>query len=461
MTDQVLGSSFRDPSGFLFRQDGILYRQVNQTYATEMEKLSESGLYERLIDLGLLIPHQTADVQAPRPDLCYRVIRPEPLAFISYPYEWCFSQLKDAALATLEIEKQALKCGMSLKDASAYNIQFRNGRPILIDTLSFETYREGEAWVAYRQFCQHFLAPLALMAHVDVRLGQLMRIHIDGVPLDLASELLPRRTHFKFSLQSHIHLHAKSQKRHADEALDRSRLRPVSAFAFRALIDSLESAVRGLEWNPGGTDWADYYQFTNYDQAAFASKRDIVSSMLDRVNPQTVWDLGANTGRFSQIASEKGYQTLAFDIDPSAVEACYRRVRDEKLNSLLPLRSDLTNPSPSQGWAHDERTSLADRGPADCVMALALVHHLAISNSVPLPMVAAYFAQLGDHLIIEFVPKGDSQVDKLLSTREDIFTDYTPEGFESAFGAVYEIVDRVPVQDSKRSLYLLEKKVRG
>jgi len=461
MTDQVLGSSFRDPSGFLYCQDGILYRQVNQAYAPDLDKLSESGLYERLVNLGLLIPHETANVSAPRPELCYRVIRPEPLAFISYPYEWCFSQLKDAALATLEIEKQALECGMSLKDASAYNIQFRDGRPLLIDTLSFETYREGEPWVAYRQFCQHFLAPLALMAYVDVRLGQLMRIHIDGVPLDLASALLPLKTHLRFSLQSHIHLHAKSQKRHAGEALDRSRLRPVSAFAFRALIDSLESAVRGLEWNPGGTDWADYYQFTNYEQAAFASKQDIVSSLLDRVSPKTVWDLGANTGRFSQIASEKGCQTLAFDIDPSAVEACYRRVRDEELSGLLPLLSDLTNPTPSQGWAHDERLSLAGRGPTDCVMALALIHHLAISNNVPLPMVAQYFGQLGDHLIIEFVPKGDSQVDKLLSTREDIFTDYTTEGFESAFGAVYEIVDRVPVQDSKRSLYLLEKKVRG
>ena len=187
----TLDSSFRDPSGFLFIREGVLYRQVNRAYAENYARLMESGLYAKLVKAGLLIPHTEANIDPPAPELAFKVICPERVPFISYPYEWSFGQLKDAALATLSIQKRALKAGMSLKDASAYNIQFYQAKPTLIDSLSFEIYQEGEPWVAYRQFCQHFLAPLALMAYRDVRLSQLLRVYIDGIPLDLASSLLP------------------------------------------------------------------------------------------------------------------------------------------------------------------------------------------------------------------------------------------------------------------------------
>ena len=215
-TSQAHNASFRDPSGFLFSREGVLYRQVNQVYAADFTRLMDSGLYDKLIKAGLLIPHVESDLKPAQPELAFKVIRPERVPFISYPYEWSFGQLKDAALATLSIQKRALKLGMSLKDASAYNIQFYNGKPVLIDTLSFETYQEGEPWVAYRQFCQHFLAPLALMAYRDVRLSQLLRVYIDGIPLDLASELLPGRTRWNLGLATHIHLHASAQKRYAE-----------------------------------------------------------------------------------------------------------------------------------------------------------------------------------------------------------------------------------------------------
>ena len=251
-----LGASFRDPSGFLFERQGILYRQVNQVYRPHFEALHERGLYERLVNAGLLIPHQDADVAPAEPELAYRVIRPERVDFISYPYEWCFSQLKDAALATMAIQKQALEAGMLLKDASAYNIQFHHGRPVLIDSLSFEIQKEGEPWVAYRQFCQHFLAPLALMAHVDVRLGQLLRIYIDGVPLDLAARLLPRRTRLDLGLATHIHLHAAAQKRYSGRAENPRTVGKMSRMAFLGLMDSLETAVRKLTWKPAAPSGA-------------------------------------------------------------------------------------------------------------------------------------------------------------------------------------------------------------
>ena len=179
-------------------------------------------------------------------------------------------------------EARALAKGLSLKDSSAYNIQFLGGKPVLMDTLSFEAYREGEPWDAYRQFCQHFLAPLALMAYRDIRLSQLLRIYIDGVPLDLASQLLPRKTRFSFSLMTHIHLHASSQKRYADKVVDRRQVqRRMNRNAFIGLIDNLAGAVRKLEWKPAGTEWGAYYEVHNYSQAGLSHKQQIVDQFLD------------------------------------------------------------------------------------------------------------------------------------------------------------------------------------
>jgi ribosomal protein L11 methylase PrmA len=418
-----------------------------------------SGLYDKLVKAGLLIPHQEVEQTPVEKDAAYKILQPEAIPFISYPYEWSFSQYKDAALATLSIQKRALKTEMSLKDASAYNIQFLLGKPVLIDTLSFEMYREGQPWVAYKQFCQHFLAPLALMALKDVRLSQLMRIYIDGVPLDLASQMLPGATHLNFGLLTHIHLHAGAQKRYADVAIEQPKARGgMSKRAMLGLIESLQSVVRKLKWRAGDTEWGNYYDITNYSDAAFAHKKEVIAGWVERVKPNIVWDLGANNGEFSRIASEAGIYTVSSDIDPTAVEQNYRRIRQKREQNLLPLVLDLTNPSPSLGWANVERDSFVRRGPADMVFALALVHHLAISNNVPLPKVAEFFARIGDWLVIEFVPKSDSQVQKLLRSREDIFDKYTKEGFEQAFGIFYNIHESTLVKDSQRILYLLQKR---
>jgi ribosomal protein L11 methylase PrmA len=459
MSDQdQIGASFRDPSGFIFRRQGILYRQVNQAYAEPYARLMESGLYEKLVKAGLLVSHRESAAEPAQPLTAFKVLEPQQIPFISYPYEWPFSLLKDAALATLSIQKRSLKAGMSLKDASAYNIQFLNGRPALIDTLSFEPYVEGQPWVAYRQFCQHFLAPLALMAYTDVRLGQLLRVYIDGIPLDLASRLLPVRTRLNPGLLAHIHLHAGAQRRYADEAPKSpiSASARMSREALLGLVDSLQSNVKMLDGKPGGTEWGDYYNMTNYSGAAFEHKKELIASWLARVSPGSVWDLGANDGTFSRLASAQGIPTLAWDIDPTAVEMNYRKLRKDKEKDLLPLVLDLTNPSPALGWHHRERDSFMDRGPAGMVFALALIHHLAISNNVPLRQLAQFFRQAGNWLVIEFVPKTDSQVRKLLQTRLDIFPAYTAAGFEEAFSEHFTILERAQVRESERLLYLME-----
>lgn len=475
--EALLGASFRDPSGFMFRREGQLYRQVNRSYQSDYDQLMSSGLYENLTKDRLLIPHHEVNIDPELPELAYKTLSPDLVPFVSYPYEWSFSELKDAALATLRIQKRALSKDMSLKDASAYNIQFVKARPVLIDTLSFETYQEGKPWVAYRQFCQHFLAPLALMAYCDVRLSQLLKVYIDGVPLDLASHLLPFKTRLNFSLMTHLHLHAAAQERYSDKvASKRVGSGQVSKTALLALIESLQSAVRKLAWKPAGTEWAEYYQDTNYSEAALDSKKLLVKGYLARIQPANVWDLGANTGLFSRLATDQGIPTVAFDVDPAAVERNYLEVAAERKADrkaerqaetertpqpdskeyLLPLVMDLTNPSPSIGWRNHEREAFLERGPVDAALALALIHHLAISNNVPLDSLAAFFRSITHWLIIEFVPKDDSQVQRLLSTRLDIFPDYHVQGFEEAFSKYFSILDAAPIVDSGRRLYLLE-----
>jgi hypothetical protein len=453
----TLGASFRDPSGFLFTDGETLYRQVNQIYASNYDRLMESGLYDKLVKAGLLIQHQEVEQVRAQGDAVYKILQPELVPFISYPYEWSFSQYKDAALATLSLQRRALKLGMSLKDASAYNIQFVHGKPVLIDTLSFEEYQEGQPWVAYKQFCQHFLAPLALMALKDVRLSQLMRVYIDGIPLDLASQMLPGSTRLNFGLLTHIHIHAGAQKRFADAEIEQPKERSgMSKQSLVGLIESLQGTVKKLTWKAGGTEWGNYYDITNYSDAAFEHKKEMIAGWVERVKPEMVWDLGANNGEFSRIASERGIYSVSSDIDPAAVEQNYQRVRREKEINLLPLLLDLTNPSPALGWANSERNSFGQRGPVDMVFALALIHHLAISNNVPLQRIAEYFSALGKWLVIEFVPKSDSQVQKLLKSRKDIFEQYTKEGFEQAFARYYNIQEQIPVRESERILYLLQ-----
>jgi ribosomal protein L11 methylase PrmA len=450
-----LSASFRDPSGFLFSRNEILYRQINQVYAEDYTRLIESGLYERLIKAGVLIKHEEVDQAPAESEAAFKIIRPERVPFISYPYEWSFGQLKSAALTTLAIQKRALKADMSLKDASAYNIQFVRGRAVLIDTLSFAIYKEGEPWAAYKQFCQHFLAPLALMALRDVRLSQLLRVYIDGVPLDLASSLLPWRTRLNFGLLTHIHIHAGAQKKFSSAEV-KSRSASMSRQALTGLIESLESTIQKLNWTPRGTEWGNYYDITNYSDAAFEHKQQLVGEWTKRIRPQQVWDLGANNGAFSRVAAESGSYVVSFDIDPAAVEQNYRRVKNDKTETILPLVLDLTNPSPAIGWANRERDSFGARGPADLVLALAVIHHLAISNNVPLPQLADFFAETGKWVVLEFVPKADSQVQKLLASRKDIFDQYTRAGFEAAFGARFKIHEAVAVHESERILYLLE-----
>ncbi len=459
MERPVQAASFRDPSGFVFTgADGVLYRQVNRVYDGHYRALMDGGLYAELVGAGLMVEHEEVPLELRRTEEACRVLRPRRVPFVSYPYEWSFSQLQDAALITLDIQLRALARGLWLKDASAYNVQIEGARAVFIDTLSFETYREGRAWPAYGQFCRHFLATLALMARMDVRLGRLLALHLDGIPLDLAVKLLPWSTRLRPGLLLHLHLHAKSISRHADTGKPRAVAAPpsLSRTGLQGLLENLRGTVAGLSWAASGTEWAEYYASHSYSDAALEDKKRTVAGWLERIRPRSVWDLGANTGLFSRIASRQGAATVAFDVDPACVERNYLACRKEGEKNLLALLVDLSNPSPGLGWAHAERSPLAERGPADAVMALALIHHLAISHNVPLGRVAEFLARIGRQLVIEFVPKSDPQVQRLLRSREDVFAGYSREGFEAAFGERFRTVETRSSGDQARSLYWME-----
>ena len=450
-----VAGSFRDPSGFVFTRDGQIYRQVNHRYRDDYHILKTSGLYDCLVEQGLLVPHEeVADISGTVD--CFLVIRPAPIPFVSYPYEWCFSQLKDAALTMLRIQQIAIQYNMTLKDSSAYNIQFYRGRPVLIDTLSFEIYREGRPWEAYRQFCEHFYVPLLLMAHRDIRLARLLGVYLDGIPLDLGRSLLPFRSMLQVAPLLHIYFHARHQKNFADVKTGVPS-GAVSRTGILGIIDSLQSGINALTWNPKGTQWANYYEDTNYSNRAVEEKKRFLSSHLDRVRPKTVWDFGANNGRFSRLASDRNIYTVAFDIDPAAVEQDYLECKQQSSAFLLPLLMDMTNPSSGVGWGNNERLSVFERGPADMALSLALIHHLALTNNVPLSMLAEFHSRLCDDLIIEFIPKHDSQARRLLVSREDIFSDYSQESFELEFLKYFSIIDVKRLSDSERTLYCMKR----
>ena len=448
--------SFKDPSGFVFFSSGVTFRQVNKIYKEHYDHLLNSGLYSDLVALNLLIPHEELDIKLAFSNKAYKIIKPAPVSFLSYPYEWCFSQLKDAALVTLAIQKKALSLGMILKDASAYNIQFVSGRPLFVDTLSFEKYQEGQPWVAYRQFCENFLAPLALMRYKDLKLNQLFRVYLDGVPLEVASSFLPWHTRLNFSLLSHLHLHARSKTYFADRTVNVKEYK-VSRHSLEGIIDNLERTIASLKIQLPETEWASYYEKTNYSSSAFLHKKQIIEGFLREIKPKVIWDLGANIGVFSRVASRRGIQTISFDGDPVAVEKNYRESVAKNERNILPLLVDLTNPSPSLGWENQERMSLLERGPADAVLALALVHHLAISNNLPFERIAQFLGKICRFLMIEFIPKEDSQVQKLLATREDIFSDYKKSLFEKEFKRYFKIKRVVKIKGSGRIIYLMQK----
>ena len=427
-------SSFRDPAGQIIIEGDTYLRQVNLRYFVEYQHVMSSGLYNELVDKALLLKH----TEVARTSEAI-VLEPEQLWFTNYPYEWCFNYLKRAALVTLEANRIALKYDMVLKDASAYNIQWHNNRMVLIDTLSFAMYQEGQPWMAYRQFIEHFLSPLLLIAYGKVFLHRLPEILMEGIPADVTAELLPTRLKLKPSLLMHIYSQtlAKYIKSNRKVSMPRRNL--------GVLLDSLEHLVTSLKYKPQ-SDWTEYQDTGSYSEVAREAKKRIVSGMLADLPKGSLCDLGANTGEYSRLAKDIGYKVLATDKDYDCVESMASRHPD-----ILTLVVDLCNPSPAIGWANKERRSFLERLKVDTILALALIHHICIGNNVPVGKVAELLAIHCSNLIIEFVPPEDQKAGLLAGNKQ--FPSYSQHLIEREFSRHFHITQRVEIEDSCRSIY--------
>ena len=447
-------SSYRDPSGYIFSHKGEIYRQVNQSFKADFDFFISSGLYEALVQENLLIPHQVIDQNLTSDNFWHTTIKPEKIGFISYPYEWPFSMLKDAALLTLKLALKALEYGMILKDASPYNVQFHQGKVVFIDSLSFEKYNEGDPWIAYRQFCENFIAPLALMHNRSLPMQQLLLAFPDGIPLSYARSLLSFKSRCNIHLYLHVHLHAS----YAGKSSAQQKKTVLSKQKLINLLNSLLTLVTSFSFEKFENVWGKYYEEAETRPNYITAKKGIIRDWLSSLPGfNTVLDAGGNNGEFSKLAAQHASQVICADGEHFAINRLYNDIKLDSTTNILPLCIDLTNPTPAIGVNNQERASFFARTNVDLVMGLALIHHLCIGRNIPFDLVAKMFAQLGRLLIIEFVDKEDEKVKIILQQKKDIYPWYTQQNFEQVFATRFKLVQKQALSSSPRTLYLMER----
>lgn len=454
--------SFRDPSGQVFSRDGRIYRSIFEPGVKEFEAARDAGIYDKLVQAGFLIPHQEVDTDDFAPEGTVYCLKHPLIPMVSYPWEWPFSILKDSALIHLDSLEMLLSHGFWLRDASAFNVQYDGNQLRLIDTLSIGKRVPESPWVAYGQFCSHFLAPLAMAAYGDIRMLSLWRNYIDGYPLDLVTRMLPFWRRYQPGLFMHLTLHARFQAM-ADRKENLGKTKPakkpkVNDRGLIGLTHSLRRTITDIKWKSSSRIWEEYGKIRTYQKEDVASKSEYIDKVVQRLKPGMVWDLGANTGEFSLIAASHGSFVVSIDRDPACTELLYHRIAQENgIKGILPLTMDLANPSPGLGWNCAERLSLSERGPADLVLALALIHHLVFSGNVPLNKIADWLARITNHLLVEFVPPSDPMVHQLLKNRVDEHLPYNQKIFQSEFEIFFDFADQVKLQNG-RLLFLYQRK---
>ncbi|QNA45499.1 SAM-dependent methyltransferase [Lacibacter sediminis] len=448
-------ASFRDPSGFIYEKDGTIYRFVSDNYSQDYDLLMKSGLADDLLKKKLLLPFTDLSENHTGRSDWYKTLQPQQLPFLSYAWEWSFEQLKDAALTTLNICRQALHKGMILKDATPSNIQLVDGKYKLIDTLSFETYIEGESWIAYRQFCECFLNPLLIAVYTGMEVHKLILSYPDGVPAAVTSKLLPFKTKLNASVYLHVHLQAKMAGKQSTE--QKQTTRKITKKNIEQILENLHSCISNLLLPSQSTTWNNYYSETILSESYFLEKKKLVSSILGSIEYSSVLDLGANEGEFSLLCKNEA-MVISTDFDSDCINRFYKRIKEEKRTNIYPSVIDLTYPSPSMGWMNEERPAFFSRTKVDVCMALALIHHLAIAKNITFEQLAAFLASVCKVLIIEFVPKSDPKVAVMLQWRKDIFNNYDEETFEEAFAKLFELEKKMNAQGSERTMYVYRKK---
>lgn len=444
--------SFRDPSGQIFTAGQRVFRKISTHGKEAYEAVRACNITTELEKEGMLIESkEVTDFDLPS---SYKILEHPRIPFISYPYEWSFEQLRNAALLHISLHLKCLERNITLSDASAYNVQFNGYRPVFIDRLSLIPYRDGDAWHGHRQFTEHFIAPLLWSSYLNLGHQELYRAHIDGIPLSVLSKSLPWTKKTSFNYYMFIHLlgqhENKSYEKSGVEKMRKLHL-PKDGLVF--ILNRFKKWIERLPSVSKTSFWNEYKDFRSYQNEEVERKKEFVSAAVNYIKPGMLWDIGCNSGEFSDLAIEAGAKyVVGFETDKGALENAFQFSRAKSL-PFLPLYIDICNPSPSQGWAESERKGLKNRVCADMVLSLAVLHHMAIGNNVPLKSALDYILSLAPYGIIEWVPKEDPMVRRMLALRKDIFEDYSHDAFVKRLRERTEILKETIVSSSGRILY--------
>ena len=447
--------SFRDPSGFIFYENNKVFRVINNSYKTNFELFINSGLFGVLQKENKIINHTILSSKKKIFPNQYKILEIPKINAITYPYEWCFSQLKAAALLTLEIQKISLKYDMGLKDATPYNIQFIKNKPIFIDTLSFEVFKDNYVWKPYKQFCEMFLGPLCLMAYKDPRLNKLLIGSINGISMDLINKLLP----LKSKLNPSVFFHLVLQNKISSSKSQSSSSRKISMNQHLSIITQLMSFIRGLSLNKYKTEWGEYYKETiNEKKEYLIHKEKVIENWIKKINSKVIWDIGANDGVFSKLAAKNNNSIVySLDVDWKCVENNFKSNIEEKNDNVYPLLIDLVNPSPSIGWLNKERKSIFERLESpDLIMSLALIHHI-INLNISIYEFVNLLDKSKKYVILEYVPIDDPKCKEIFSSRGDDFKYISEKDLVKLLNSKFKIVNSITLNETKRKLFLIKK----
>lgn len=456
--------SYRDRDGRVFYdRGGGICRVLSDRALSEWEAVSRTQFFQTAMREGRVVHSERVEPVAENGQSAIPgwagVLAHARIPFVSYPYEWTFGMLKDAALLHLELLDAALVEDISLKDGTAYNIQWLGPRPVFIDVASFERLSPGQPWAGYRQFCQTFLFPLLLQAYRNVPFHPWLRGRLDGISPRECRNLMSLRDVFRRGVPAHVLLHAWLDGRHATKPIDVAQALPAAGFGkelIRRNVASLARLIRGLHWNPPESTWSNYAEANSYAAADRRHKEEFVREVVQSQRWKLVWDLGCNTGNYSRIAAEYADGVVAFDADHLAVERLYRSLKGDsgsRAAKILPLVTSVVDAAGGQGWRSAERKGIVDRGRPDLTLCLALVHHLVIGCGVPMPELIEWLAELKTNLVIEFVSKDDPMVRRLLNGRRDNYSDYEAGFFERLLQKHFQVVRSKTLESRTRTLY--------
>lgn len=464
---RAVSGSFRDRDGRVYIADTRVFRGLSNRAMSEYTLVSQSKFYQAFLGRGELV--STKKIDSGKVPLSNEVkeywsgfLEHERIPLISYPYEWTFSMLKDAALLQLKLTLAAVQEGFTLKDASPYNIQFVAGKPVFIDIASFETLGAGMPWAGYRQFCEMFLIPLLLQSYKGVDFQPFLRSRIDGIDLQEAVRLFSMRDRFRKGVLTHVWLQSKLDRKYASSNKNvRGELKS-AGFGKELILVNLRKLIRlveGLRWREANSEWGDYETFHNYSEEDHEAKAKFIDRHTQDANADTIWDIGCNTGRFSIIAAKHCRRLIACDIDHLALERLY--LEPNRPENILPLLQNVSDPSPEWGWRNRERTALSQRNTPDMVMCLALVHHVVISANVPMSEFIEWLASITPRLIIEYVSRDDDKVRTLLLNREDKYGDYSKASLEQELARYFRVDQVIPLRNGKRRIYACSRRASG